>query len=126
MGIICAEKRLGIINVEQIAGTLIVQHYYTKIAAPDHVSFVSEVSEGFLLRTIPFAMKVWWDMQIASNDDQSIFTCTIGFDAPAWVEAAGAIVRNGHQLHEHLKEKRRISRRTSRASMPRRGHLLRR
>ncbi len=29
MGIIGAEKRLGIINVEQIAGTLIVQHVST-------------------------------------------------------------------------------------------------
>ena len=104
MGVI-GEKRLGLINVEQIGGTLIVQHYYTKEAEADHVSFVSEASEGFLLRAVPFKMKVWWNMSIkAAAAGNSELTCQIGFDAPGWVEVAGSLVRSDHQVHQHLIE----------------------
>ena len=106
MGIIGGGPRLGIINVEQIAGTPIVQHYYTKTADAGHVHLVSDASEGFLLHTVPFTMKVWWDMTIrpATAHARAEFSCRIGFDAPGWVTAAGTLVRNDHQLHQHLIE----------------------
>ena len=106
MGIIGCSERLGIINVEQIAGTLIVQHYYTKTAEASHVHLVSDASEGFLLHTVPFTMKVWWDMAVrpAAAGTGSEFSCRIGFDAPGWVTAAGTLVRNNHQVHQHLIE----------------------
>ena len=106
MGIIGGAQRLGIINVEQIAGTLIVQHYRTKAAEADHVHLVSDRSEGFLLHTVPFTMKVWWDMAIqpAARGNGAELNCRIGFDAPGWVTAAGTLVRNDHQLHQHLIE----------------------
>ena len=105
MGVIGGEKRLGLINVEQIAGTLIVQHYHTKTADAGHVSFLSEASEGFLLRAVPFTMKVWWDMAIEPGPSGNAhLSCRIGFDAPAWVTIAGTFVRNNHQVHRHLIE----------------------
>ena len=105
MGVIGGDKRLGLINVEQIAGALIVQHYYTKTAESGYVGFVSEASEGFLLRAVPFKMKVWWDMVIESvPTGKASLSCRIGFDAPAWVTIAGAFVRNNHQVRRHLIE----------------------
>ena len=105
MGIIGGDLRLGLINVEQIGGTLIVQHYYTKVAEPAHIRFVSEASEGFLLHTVPFAMRVWWDMSVITDQvGGAKLTCTIGFDAPKWVEVAGTLVRNEHAVREHLLE----------------------
>ena len=105
MGVIGGEKRLGLINVEQIAGTLIVQHYHTKVAEAQHVSFLSEASEGFLMRTAPFKMEVWWDMMIRSvTGGGSELSCRIGFDAPTWVTTAGKLVRNNHHVHQHLIE----------------------
>ena len=105
MGVIGGEKRLGLVNVEQIAGTLIVQHYCTRTAEAGHVSFVSEASEGSLLRAVPFTMKVWWDMAIKPGPkNEASLNCRIGFDAPAWVTAAGTLVRNNHQVHRHLIE----------------------
>ncbi len=105
MGIIGAEKRTGIINLEQIAGTLIVQHYETRLAQPKHVTFVSEASEGFLLHTVPFKMKVHWDMQLLPGSDaKSSLQCTIGFDAPGWATAAGVLNRSNHFVHQHLIE----------------------
>jgi len=105
MGIIGGENRLGVVNVEQIAGTLIIQHYATRLAQPDHVTFVSEVSEGFMLHTVPFKMKVHWDMQLLSGSDGvASLQCTIGFDAPGWVTAAGVFNRSNHFVHRHLIE----------------------
>ena len=105
MGVIGGDRRLGLINVEQIAGTMIVQHYYTEVAEGGHVRFVSEASEGFLLRSVPFTMRVWWDMAVlAAGPGGSQLRCAIGYDAPNWVTAAGAVVRRDHFVHEHLIE----------------------
>lgn len=105
MGVIGGAKRLGLINVEEIAGTLIVQHYRTEAAKPEHIHFVSEASEGFLVHLVPFNMNVWWDMTIVpAFESTSELHCSIGFDAPRWVTAAGAVVGNNHFVRKHLIE----------------------
>jgi len=105
MGIVGAEKRLGVVNVEQIAGTLIIQHYSTVVAERNHVRFESGASEAFLMRTVPFTMRVWWNMTLMSaRAASSELRCSIGFDAPNWVSAAGALVGNSHFLRKHLVE----------------------
>ncbi len=105
MGVIGGAKRLGLINVEEIAGTLIVQHYRTEAASPDHIRFISDASEGFLVHLVPFKMHVWWDMAVVpAEKDSSELRCAIGFDAPGWVTAAGAMVGNNHFVRKHLVE----------------------
>ena len=105
MGIVGGGRRLGIVNVEQIAGTLIVQHYTTRLADPDHVRFVSDASEGFLLHAVPFKMKVHWDMKLVpAVGDTSTLECTIGFETPNWVAMAGVMNRSNHFVHQHLIE----------------------
>lgn len=81
VGIVGADKRLGIVNVEQIAGTLIIQHYSTRVAERDHTRLESGASEGFL-------------------NGSSELRCPISFDALGGVTAAG----NGQSLHKHLVE----------------------
>ncbi|UAJ10490.1 hypothetical protein [Polymorphobacter megasporae] len=49
MGVIGGAKLFGLINVEEIAGMLIMQHYRTETALPDHIHFVSAASEIFLV-----------------------------------------------------------------------------
>ena len=105
MGVIGGAKRLGLINVEEIAGTLIVQHYRTETALPDHIHFASDASEGFLVHLVPFTMHVWWDMTVApAGDGASELHCSIGFDAPGWVTAAGGMIGNNHFVRKHLVE----------------------
>ena len=105
MGVVGGAKRLGLINVEEIAGTLIVQHYRTEAATPEHIHFVSEASEGFLVHLVPFNMHVWWDMTIVpAFEGTSELHCSIGFEVPRWVTAAGAVVGNNHFVRKHLIE----------------------
>ena len=105
MGLIGGAQRLGIINVEVMAGTLIVQHYQTRLAQPDHVTFVSPASEGFLLRLLPFKMSVTWDMQVtALTEETSSLRCTIEVEYPLWVKVAGFLNAATHFVHQHLIE----------------------
>ena len=105
MGTVGGAQRLGLINVEAMAGTLIVQHYETRLAQPDHVTFVSPASEGFLLRLLPFKMSVTWDMQAtALTDATSSLRCTISVEYPLWVKVAGFFNAATHFVHRHLIE----------------------
>ena len=105
MGVIGGAKRLGLINVEEIAGTLIVQHYRAVTAMPDHIHFVSDASEGFLIHLVPFNMHVWWDMSVVpAGEGTSVLHCSIGFEVPGWVTAASAVVGNNHFVRKHLVE----------------------
>ena len=88
-----------------MAGTLIVQHYETRLAQPDRVTFVSPASEGFLLRLLPFRMSVTWDMQAtAVTEATSSLRCTISVEYPRWVEIAGFFNAATHFVHQHLIE----------------------
>lgn len=106
MGVIGGARRLGLVNVEQIATTLLIQHYATQVAEPAHVRFVSAATEGLLMRTVPTTVSVWWDMTIVPGDrsGSSELCCSIGFEAPAWVNVAGALIGNTHFLRKHLVE----------------------
>lgn len=101
MGIVGGDRRLGVIDVEDVGGTRIVQHYTPRVVAPDRVAFVSEASEGYLLHVPPFRMRVTWDM---ASGGTSVLRCTIGFDAPRWVTTAGRLNRANPRVHQHLIE----------------------
>ncbi len=67
------------------------------------MTFVSEISEGFMLHTLSFKMKVRWDMHLLpGSGGVSSLQCTIGFDAPKWVTAAAVFNRRSHFVHKHL------------------------
>ena len=105
IGVVGAGQRLGMVNVEAMAGTLLVQHYETRLVQPDHVTFVSPASEGFLLRLLPFKLAVTWDMQAtAVSENTSSLRCTIEVSYPLWVRVAGLFNASSYWVHRHLIE----------------------
>ena len=46
-GVVGAGKRLGLVNVEAMAGPLLVQHYETRRVQPDHVPSFRPQARGF-------------------------------------------------------------------------------
>ena len=50
----------GMVNVEVMAGALLVQHYRTEVLEADHVKLYSAASLGYLLHVIPFHLKIGW------------------------------------------------------------------
>ncbi len=47
LGIIGCAKRSGMVNVESIGGTLIIQHYATQLAEKHYVTIVSKPAARF-------------------------------------------------------------------------------
>ncbi len=103
MGIVGGAKRLGIINVEQVAGALIIQRYAPQLMQKSHVTMISKESQAFLARIIPFKMEVTWDMQIVEeNAASSRLRCSLVVVTPLWVKVAGWFIASNYLLKRHL------------------------
>src|SRR6185437_7992794 len=57
----------GTVNVESIAGTLMVQHYHAVSAEPTRVEMLSKRSRGYVMHLIPVHFLVRWTMTAASR-----------------------------------------------------------
>lgn len=103
MGIVGGAKRLGIINVEQVAGALIVQRYAPQLLEKNRVTLFSQESQAFLARVIPFKMEVTWDMQVlAESAGSSRLRCSLTVKMPLWVKVAGWFIASHYLLKRHL------------------------
>ena len=68
----------GMVNVESMAGALLIQHYRTELLEADHIRLFSEASRGYLLHVVPFRLQVGWEMQVSSTSaETSVLRCTI-------------------------------------------------
>ncbi len=95
----------GMVNVESMAGALIIQHYRTQLLQPDHVRLFSEASRGYLMHLVPFRLTVRWEMQVFRiSPESSRLCCTIDVRNPAWVRFAGIFNASNFWIRRHLVE----------------------
>ncbi len=95
----------GMVNVETMAGALLIQHYRTELLEAGHVRLISEKSRGYLGYLIPFSLKVGWEMQVtAVSATESKLRCTIDVRNPAWVRFVGLFNGSNHWVRQHLIE----------------------
>ena len=95
----------GMVNVESMAGALLIQHYRTELLQPDHVQLYSAASRGYLMHLVPFHLKVGWEMQVFSvTPDTSMLRCTINVQNPAWVRFVGLFNASNYWIRQHLIE----------------------
>ena len=93
------------VNVESIAGALLIQHYRTDLLEADHVRLFSERSRGYLMHLLPFHLKVGWEMQVtAVSATESKLRCTIDVRNPLWVRFAGLFNATNYWIRQHLIE----------------------
>lgn len=95
----------GMVNVESMAGALIIQHYRTEVLQADHVRLFSDRSEAYLMKVLPFYLKVGWEMQVSSvSADSSRLRCTIDVRNPLWVRSVGLFNGSNYWIRRHLIE----------------------
>ena len=105
MGTAGGAKRKGMVNVESMAGALIIQHYCTQIVQADHVRLFSGASRAYLMHVIPFQLSVSWDMEVSSiSPDVSRLRCTIDVRTPWWVRIVGFFNATNFWIKRHLVE----------------------
>ena len=84
------------VNVEFMAGALIIQHY---------VKLVSVRSRAYLMHVIPFHLQVSWEMQVSSvSAEQSKLRRTIDVRNPLWVRFIGFFNATNYWIRRHLVE----------------------
>ena len=95
----------GMVNVESMAGALIIQHYRTQQLDADRVHLHSERSRAYLMHLVPFHLEVDWEMQVLGvSDDSSRLRCTIDVRNPLWVRFVGLFNATDYWIHRHLIE----------------------
>ena len=93
------------VNVESIGGSLLIQHYATRLAEKDHVTMVSEASRAYLMHVVPVRVAVVWDMQVfPEGPEASRFRCTINVAMPTAVRVLGLFNGTGFFVRRHLIE----------------------
>ena len=105
IGMLGCPERTGMVNVESMAGSLIVQHYTTQLLEPHHVRFFSGASRAYLLHLLPFRLSVSWEMEATSvSSEASQLRCTINVRLPWWVRIIGVFNATGFWIRRHLIE----------------------
>ena len=105
IGMLGGAQRTGMVNVESIGGSLLIQHYATRLAEKDHVTMVSETSRAYIMHIVPVKCGVIWDMQMrAAGQDKTLFECTIDVTLPAVVRLLGYTIGTPVFIRRHLVE----------------------
>ncbi len=95
----------GMVNVESMAGALIIQHYKTEVLEADYVRLFSRRSRAYLMHLVPFHLQVGWEMQVSSvSADESRLRCTIDVRNPLWVRFIGFFNATNYWIRRHLIE----------------------
>lgn len=95
----------GVVNVESIAGALIIQHYRTELLEANHVRLFSERSRAYLVHLVPFHLQVGWEMQVSSvSAEESRLRCAIDVRNPLWVRCVDLFNATNYWIHQHLIE----------------------
>lgn len=69
---------LGMVNVENVGGNLMVQHYLMATGSPSRVVMYSRDSRAYLGHLIPATVEVIWTVQVEPLTAQSTtFRCTV-------------------------------------------------
>lgn len=104
IGVVGGEARAGMVNVESIGGSLLVQHYATRLAEPSHVTMVSTASRAYLMHLVPITCGVVWDMRVTPSGKDSLFRCAIEVDMPPAVRFLGRLSGTPFFVRRHLVE----------------------
>ena len=95
----------GMVNLESMAGALIIQHYKTELLEANHVRLFSPRSRAYLMHLLPFHLQVGWEMQVPGvSPKESRLRCTIDVRNPLWVRFVGFFNATNYWIRRHLIE----------------------
>jgi hypothetical protein len=95
----------GMVNVESMGGTLIIQHYKAIHAEPTRVQMLSEGSRAYTFHLFPTPVWVRWTMTAeARTADTTTFTCTVEAVMPPVLRLPAKLTGLEYFVHKHLDE----------------------
>jgi hypothetical protein len=93
----------GMVNVESMGGTLIIQHYKAIHAEPTRVQMLSEGSRAYIFHLFPTPVWVRWTMTAEARTADT-FTCTVEAVMPPVLRLPAKLTGLEYFVHKHLDE----------------------
>ncbi len=79
---------LGMVNVESVGGSLLVQHYLATKFTPNHVVMRSRATRVYVSHLFPATIEVIWTLDVEPRDGRSaLLRCTVETRMP-WLLTA--------------------------------------
>lgn len=95
----------GTINVENVGGTLMIQHYHQVSADTAKVEMLSKRSRAYILHLIPVHIEVRWTMTATPKTaDTTTFSCTVEALMPGVLRLLASTIFVPYFLRKHVHE----------------------
>jgi hypothetical protein len=108
LGTFTADGVRGMVNVEVMAGALLIQHYREVRASKSHVEMYSPRSRAYLMRVLPVSIEVLWTMSISPQTaDTSTLSCTVQAVLPAPLRSLAGVIGMNRAVRKHVEEETR-------------------
>jgi len=96
---------IGMVNVENVGGNLLVQHYQMAAAAAHRVVMHSRETRVYLFHVVPARIEVIWTVEVEPRTDQSAtFRCSVETRMPTHLRALARLALLPIFLRRHTRE----------------------
>ncbi|GAA2795249.1 hypothetical protein [Crossiella cryophila] len=97
--------QLGMVNVESVGGTLLVQHYHAVEAGPSRVEMLSPASTGYLMNLVPVGVHVRWVLALTPATATSCtLSCRVEVGLPSPVRHLTGLLGTARAIRRHTEE----------------------
>ncbi len=104
-GVYYEDGVLGSINVENVGGHLLVQHYLAEDLSAHRITMRSRNTRAYVLHTAPATIEVVWRLEVEPRDSaSSLFRCTVEANIWAPLNLAATLVLLPLFLRWHVQE----------------------
>jgi hypothetical protein len=87
LGVFAQDGVRGMVNVEVMGHTLMIQHYHDVTAGKSDLELYSERSRAYLFHIAPVTVQVRWTMSVTPlGGNDSSFSCTVEATMPPVIE----------------------------------------
>ena len=95
----------GTVNVENVGGHLLVQHYLAAKSTPNHVVMHSRNTRAYLMHLVPVTIEVIWTLEVERKDSRSaLFRCTVEARMPTALAVVAVLGAMPFFLRRHVQE----------------------
>jgi hypothetical protein len=104
-GVYYQDGILGSINVENVGGHLLLQHYLAEDPSADRITMRSRNTRAYVLHTAPATIEVVWRLEVEPRDNaSSLFRCTVEANIPTLLNLAATLALLPLFLRWHVQE----------------------
>jgi hypothetical protein len=105
LGVYAQDGMRGMVNVEVMGHTLMIQHYHDVTAGKSYLELYSVRSRAYLFHIVPVTVQVRWTMSVTPlGGNDSSFSCTVDTTMPPVIHVLAAATGVLWAIRRHIAE----------------------